>query len=109
MSSDPLEGVNLRLTPGMLAPGNIDLAKRRPVRNADGSMSTVRSMSFGTEEGEVLVPTIGDDGATLSPDQAIAAYRQTGRHLGIFKTPEAANAYAQALHEAEARRIGVKP
>lgn len=87
-----------------LAKGNIDLNARPTVQNPDGSFSTVRSMSIGTDEGEVLIPTISDDGRTLSEDEAIALYQQTGRHLGIFETPESATAYAQSLHDAQERQ-----
>ncbi|WP_442582542.1 M15 family metallopeptidase [Mesorhizobium sp. ASY16-5R] len=88
--------------PGLMASGNIDLAARPVVTNADGSISTVRSMSFEEDDGtEILVPTISPDGKTLSDDEAISLYRKTGQYLGKFDTPEHATAYAERLHAAQ--------
>lgn len=91
---------------GIVAEGNIDLTKRPVVKNPDGTISTVRSMSFNDGQAEVLVPTVSDDGRIMSDDEAIDAYRRTGRHLGKFDTPENATAYAQHLHEDQAEMYG---
>lgn len=87
---------------GQLEPGNIDLKNRPRVKNPDGSISTVRSMSTNIEGREVLLSTVSDDGRLLSDQEAIDAYRQSGKHLGIFDSPENATAYAEQLHNDQA-------
>lgn len=89
-------------TPGMVTAGNIDLTQRPVVKNGDGSISTVRSASFNIDGKEVLLPTVSQDGKLLSNDEAITLYRRTGNNLGTFESPEAATAYAQQLHLAQA-------
>jgi hypothetical protein len=95
--------------PGLITKGNIDLSKRPIVRNPDGSISTVRSMSFNQNGREILIPTVAADGSgILSNKEAIAQYRQTGKHLGIFSSPKTATAYAQTLHQKQAKQYMAK-
>ena len=79
-----LGGVNLT---GMVEPGNIDIY----------SAPDARSISANVDGRAVLIPAIGD----ASDDEAIAQYKKTGKHFGIFDTPENATAYAQALSGGE--------
>lgn len=104
---DPQNRPRITVTPK--TEGNIDLNARPIVKNADGSISTVNSFSFGTDEGEVLVPGVSHDGSRrLTEDEALQQYRETGQHLGIFNTVDEANKYAQQLHEDQAK-LYLKP
>lgn len=90
--------------PGLVRRGNIDLLHRPVVRNRDGSVSTVRTISaFDPDLGlEVLLPTVVGD-RIVSNRAAVAHYRATGKHLGMFRTVADADRYAAALHLQQAR------
>ena len=93
---------------GLVEKGNIDLYDRPRVKNPDGSISTVRSMSFEHKGKEVLVPTTapgrdvsgkGPLGRIMSDTEAIARHKRTGKHLGVFRSPDAATRFAHKLHK----------
>ncbi len=93
-------GPDLSKVKGLVTPGNIDLAHRNVVHNKDGTVSTVRSMSFNEGNGETLIPTTAQDGSRILSDaEAIAQFHQSGQQLGVFDTVAHANAYAEQLHE----------
>jgi hypothetical protein len=90
--------------PGMATPGNIDLTTRPIVRNADGTVSTVRTISYRNKDGkEVLIPTVvpGEDGKgkILSNQDAIRYWGEKGQNFGSFNSVKDADAYAKILHE----------
>lgn len=64
-------------------------------------------MSFGTDNGEVLVPGVGD-GVTyplrkLTEQEALDQFKKTGKNFGTFKDVKGADAYAKTLHEDQAK------
>ena len=75
-----------------------------------GRFLTIGSRSDGSRRGgkEVLIPTVSNDGRIISDDEAIQTFQRTGKHLGMFKDPESASAYAEKLHEDQAAQYGDK-
>lgn len=55
---------------------------------------------------EILIPTVSPDGRVLSDKQAIDLYYKTGQFLGKFSSVDAADAYAEKLHEQQAQMYG---
>ena len=83
--------------------GNIDLYARPQVKNPDGSISTVRSMSFNDGSKEVVIPTVSDDGRIMTDNEAIDNYYKTGKYLCKFNTVDQATKYSQQLHNEQDR------
>lgn len=82
--------------------GNSNLYSAPHVVNPDGSVSTVRSMSFQDDDGqEVLIPTVDiHGGGILTDEQAIEQFRRTGKHLGKYASPGLATGMADIIHKA---------
>jgi|ERR1051326_1711814 hypothetical protein len=78
--------------------GNIDFLNRPLLFNADGSISTTLSFSVNLDGVEVLLPSV-INGIKVRQSVAVAHYRATGEHLGIFDTAREADRYAERLHE----------
>jgi len=90
----------------MIELGNINISDQPLIRNSDGTVSNLRSISVGDERGEILIPTVADNPPRIMTNkEAIEEFRRTGRHLGIFKTPQAATAFAKKLSAEQARKF----
>src|SRR5271154_935984 len=93
--------------PGLVSQGNLDITKRPNIRNPDGSHSSTFSYSFGFDNGETLVPGVGDGKnyplRKLNEKEALDQYRKTGQNFGTFKDVKSADEYAEKLHEDQAK------
>jgi len=86
--------------------GNIDMDSLPTIRNKDGSISTVRSMSFNDNGVETLIPTLEQGtGKKLSEDEAIDQFHRTGKFLGKFSTPEEATRFAKNISREQGVRL----
>lgn len=101
MLSKKMKGMPDKDDSGLLTAGNIDLKNRPVVKNPEtGGYSTVWSMGIGLDNGkEALIPRVSDEGTILSEKEAIKRFKETGRHLGIYGSRDAANKAAEQLHK----------
>lgn len=81
-------------TAGVIQPPNIDVGN---IAIAGEGFVTGDSFSFGTPDGEILIPSIDERGTPLSQDEAMNRYYETGQHLGIYNSPQDADIFAQQL------------
>jgi hypothetical protein len=51
----------------------------------------------------VLVPLISPKGKVLTVEEAKKQYEKDGKSLGVFKTPEQADEYANFLHKQQGK------
>lgn len=86
-------------TQGMQKQGNIDLNNRPSIPNPQGGHSGVFTMTVGIDNGRtVLLPRVVN-GKILSEKDAFNHFKNTGEHMGLFHSKEAADAYDKKLHE----------
>jgi hypothetical protein len=99
--SKAMKTTQLASAKGLVVKGNIDLSNRPIVKNNDGSISTVRSISITEGRLVVVIPTVikqqNGSGAIVSDSEAIRHYKKTGQHLGKFSSTKDADAYSVAL------------
>lgn len=99
---------------GMVKQGNIDVNHRPTIKNADGSHSTIYSVTVPIEDGKwVVIPSIVDGKFLTSDgkmpkrgskddkaleDKAFEHYKTSGEHLGIFDSLKAADNFTSKTH-----------
>lgn len=95
---------------GTFYKGNIMLGNRPKVKNEDGSVSTIRSMTYtdAKTNKQVLIPTVSDEGKIMSEKEAVQYWRKKGQNLGEYDTVEEANKAAEYLHRYQAKHYGLE-
>lgn len=98
----------VRASGRMVAAPNIDLNRRTPVTNMDGTVSTEDSITIEEDNVFINIPTI-IKGKRVTDEEALTHYHRTGEHLGKFTSKEAAVKYAEQISELQAKRYGSEP
>jgi hypothetical protein len=82
-------------TRGLLEPGNLDPFRKYAMGTAVPPER--RTMTIEIEGRTLLLSTISDTGKLLTNMEALAEFRKSGKHLGIFADVDAAEAAAAAI------------
>jgi len=96
----------LKINPDLIEAGNLDLTKRPKVKNPDGSVSTVRTIGIEMDGMHFLIPTVIGN-KVVSNDEAIAHFRKTNQHLGIYKSKQAVTQAGIALSAQQKKDYGL--
>ncbi len=78
--------------------GDVNLSGRPIVPLEEGGFGTVKSISIGVGDKEVLIPTIYD-GKEHTDEEAIERYKKTGKSLGVFDSVEEADKAAKDISD----------
>ena len=90
---------------GQIVQGNIDLNDRPQVKRDDGKISTVDSITIEEDGKFIVIPKVAPWGEVLTAEEAIDQYHQENQHLGIFNSQADADAFAEKLHQSEAKKL----
>ena len=85
--------------------GNINLKIKKPIKNKDGSISTVRTIGIEADGMHVNIPTV-INGKVVSNKEAVDHYRKSGKHLGKYKTRKERDEAAKQLSIDQGKRYG---
>jgi len=96
----------LKINPDLIEAGNIDLTKRPKVKNSDGSISTVLSIGIEMDGMHFLIPSVIGN-KVVSKEEAIAHFRKTNQHLGIYKSKQASEQAGKALSAQQKKDYGL--
>ena len=87
------------MAPGLVELGNVNLFDRPQLPSPDNGYGTVSTSTFDIDDGNtVLLPTI-IEGIKYSPKEAFQHFKDTGEHMGIFKSRKEADSFDKKLHE----------
>lgn len=87
------------MAPGILEVGNVNLIDRPKLATPDKGYQTVFTMTAGLDGGKTaLLPRV-IEGIMHTPEEAMQHFKDTGEHMGIFNSREAADAFDKQLHE----------